>query len=300
MCAVQITESDIELPTGVTLRVRESGPIDGPVLIFLHGFPEGAFAWDGMLERLAVQGYRCLAPYLRGFGPSSNPEGVEAYRVSEVAKDIGALAMMVSPARPLAALVAHDWGGAAGWALGARAPQLMERLIIINSPHPATFLRDVQHDPGQRAASEYMNALAADDAEVRFAEDDYRRLWRVLEGMGPSDSWLDAAARQRYRELWDQGLTGGLNYYRATPVRPLPGLESITLPPALLEVSVPTLVIWGMGDTALLPGLTVGLDEYVSDLKIERVPDATHWIVHEQPDLVEGLITEFLDGHSGE
>ena len=298
MSAIQITESDVELPTGVTLRVLESGPADGPALLFLHGFPEGAFAWDGMLERLGAQGYRCLAPYLRGFGPSSRPEGVEAYRISEVAKDAGALAMMLSPGRPLAALVAHDWGGAAGWALGARAPQLMERLVIINSPHPATFLRDLQRDPAQLAASEYMNALAADDAEERFAEDDYRRLWRFFEGMGAADSWLDDTARQRYRDLWDQGLTGGLNYYRATPVRPLPGLDQITLPPAILEVSVPTLVIWGTGDTALLPGLTVGLEEYVADLRVEHVPDATHWIVHERPELVAGLITGFLESGS--
>jgi len=291
-------EVDHELPTGVTLRVREHGPADGPVLVLLHGFPEGAFAWDPLAERLANAGYRCVAPYLRGFGPSSHPGAVEDYRISEVATDIATLIMQVSPGRPVEALIAHDWGGAAAWGLAAKAPQLMGGLVIVNSPHPAAFLRELRDSPEQRAASEYMDALAAPDAEQRFSEDDYRRLWRFFEGMGAAGEggWLTDAVRGRYRALWDAGLSGGLNYYRSTPVRPALPLEGITLPPAAFTVGVPTLVIWGLGDTALLPGLLDGLEDWVPDLRVERVADATHWVVHEQPELVERLVCDFLAG----
>ena len=290
-----ISEFDVALPSA-TLRVRAAGADDAPVVMLVHGFPEGAFAWDDVLEQLATRGYRAVAPYLRGFGPSAHPPAVEDYRISEVAIDLGALAMTLSPGRPLAAMVAHDWGGAAGWAVAARAPHLLERLVIINSPHPGAFLRDLRTSHQQQAASEYMNALAAADAEQRFAADDYRLLWRFFEGMGATGArgWLTDEVRERYRHLWGQGLTGGLNYYRATPVRPGLPLDDISLPQALYDIAVPTLVIWGTGDTALLPGLLDGLSDWVNDLTVVTDHEATHWIVHEKPDVVTELITNFL------
>ncbi|MDB5890335.1 MAG: alpha/beta hydrolase [Polaromonas sp.] len=301
-----ITTRLVELPHGITLSCRSAGEPGRPVLMFLHGFPEAAFAWDGLLEHFARPengGYRCIAPNLRGFEHSSAPADVAAYRPKLLVQDIAAL--IVHEGGPIACLVAHDWGGAVAWNLAASQPQLIARLAIINSPHPGTFLRELKHSPVQQAASAYMNFLIRPDAEALLAENDFHRLWAFFIGMGAQAgayAWLDDAARARYRDVWLQGLTGPLNYYRASPLRPPrpgpphhdPAAAGVVIPRAMLEVHLPTLVIWGMGDTALPPALLDGLDDFVPRLTLQRVPEATHWIVHEQPGLVARLLGSFL------
>ncbi|QPF75506.1 alpha/beta hydrolase [Roseateles sp. DAIF2] len=288
---------ELSLPHGITLSCRACGPGDAPRLILLHGFPEGAFVWDELMQRLAPR-WRCIAPNLRGYERSSRPEAVEAYRAKHLMADIRALIEATGGA-PVAALVAHDWGGAVAWNLAAQAPQLMQRLVIINSPHPGTFLRELQQNPAQREASAYMNFLCRPDAAALLAADDYARLWPFLSAKGGGDSaWLDEPLRRRYRELWDQGLEGALNYYRASPMRPPtpedPGAMALSFAPGFASVALPTLVIWGIGDLALPPSMLEGLDRYVPQLRVERVADAGHWIVHQRPARIAGLIGEFL------
>ena len=296
------------LPHGITLSCRAAGERGRPLLMFLHGFPEAAFVWDELLEHFARPengGYRCVAPNLRGYEHSSAPAEVSAYRAKHLVQDIAALAALESPGRPLACLVAHDWGGAVAWNLANQLPQLIERLAIVNSPHPGTFLRGLRNSPAQQAASAYMNFLIRPDAEQLLSENDYHRLWRFFLGMGagrnPDGSgygWLTEDVKARYREVWNCGLTGGLNYYRVSPLRPPrpedPAAAAIELPHAMLTVNRPTLVIWGEGDLALPPELVDGLDAYIADLTLERVPDATHWIVHEQPQRVIASLSRFL------
>jgi pimeloyl-ACP methyl ester carboxylesterase len=202
---------------------------------------------------------------------------------------------------PVDLLVAHDWGGAVAWNLAAMRPELMKRLLIINSPHPATFLRELRSNPAQRAASAYMNSLCRPDAVVLLAENDFARLWPFFERMG-GQAWLDQGRRSQYRALWSMGLTGGLNLYRASPLRPPsstdPGVEqalqALQLPDTLTTSRVPTAVLWGEADHALLPGLLDGLEHWVPDLQLTRVPDASHWIVHEQPQRVVDEIRRCL------
>ncbi len=293
------TIEQIALPHGIELECRVAGPADAPVLMFLHGFPEGAFAWDELVDHFA-RTYRCVAPNLRGFAGSSSPVEPREYRSKALVHDIAALIQTVSPDRPLAALVAHDWGGATAWNLANSTPELLDRLVIINSPHAATFLRDMQTGAEQQAASQYMHVLSRDDAEQLFSENDYARLWVFLEGLGAAKSpdWLTDSVRDQYREVWEKGLTGGLNYYRVSPVKPplsdSDAMLSIELPRQMLTVDVPTMVIWGMRDEALLPNLLVGLDDYVPNLTIHRIDDASHWVVHEQPETVIDLIEDFL------
>lgn len=300
------------LPHGITLSCRSAGTRGRPTLMFLHGFPEGAFVWDPLLEHFANPahgGYFCVAPYLRGFGESSAPADPAAYRARHLVQDIAALiaACAGTPEDAtgkgrLACLVAHDWGGALAWNLANQRPELMERLAILNSPHPATFLRELKFNPRQQAASRYMNFLVRPDAERLLAEDDFRRLWQFLTKTDSGvqwPAWLTDELRGRYRALWSQGLTGGCNYYRASPLRPAdgadPGAAHVELPPAMLTVDVPTLVLWGLRDIALLPELTDGLQAYVQRLSLQRLADASHWIVHEQPQRVIASIEEFLD-----
>lgn len=286
-----------------------AGDTGRPVLLFLHGFPEAAFVWDGLLEHFSHPnhgGYRCVAPNLRGYGQSSAPAEVSAYRARHLVQDVTALIDLETAASPtpgrLACLVAHDWGGAIAWNLGAQHPHLLQRLAILNSPHPGTFLRELQHSPEQQAASAYMNFLVRPDAEALLRQDDFRRLWAFFSGdWGSEESgWMTETLRQTYRDIWNRGLNGALNYYRASPLRP-PGTEAtanpLELPAELLHVGVPTLVIWGEKDRALLPGLLDGLESFVPDMRIERVSDASHWIVHEQPERVASLLDGFIRGH---
>jgi epoxide hydrolase 4 len=240
-------------------------------------------------------GYRCVAPNLRGYEQSSQPADVKAYRAKYLVQDIAALIEVEGA--PLACLVAHDWGGAVGWNLANQLPQLTKKLAIINSPHPGTFLRDLKSSPTQQAASAYMNFLIRPDAEQLLREDDYRRLWGFFTQWGGAP-WLTDAVRQQYRDVWDASLTGGLNYYRASPLRPPrpgdPAAAAVTLPHEMLTVKLPTLVLWAMDDAALPPGLVDGLDEYVSQLTLEKVEGASHWIVHERPQFVAQRLANFL------
>lgn len=288
---------------GITLSCRGAGRPGRPVLMFLHGFPEAAFVWDELLEHFSKDdngGFRCIAPNLRGYEKSSAPTEVEAYRGKHLVADIAALIAKEGGGR-LACLIAHDWGGAPAWSLANQHPGLLERLAIINSPHAGTFQRELSRNPKQQAASAYMNFLIRPDAEKLLAEDDFRRLREFFLGLGAADgpnAWWTPEVEQQYRTVWQSGLTGPLNYYRATPLRPPrdgdAGAAGVELPRAWLTVDVPTLVLWAMNDVALPASLVDGLDDYVSDLRLVRIDGATHWVVHEMPQLVIEQLTRFL------
>lgn len=295
----------IDLPHGIRLSCRSAGDRGRPLMVFLHGFPEGAFIWDPLLEHFAKPengGYRCVAPNLRGFEQSSAPADAKSYRPEEMLKDLMALASAERDYGRIHVLVGHDWGGAFAWAAAGGHGDRIERLVIINSPHPATFARELKKNPAQQKASAYMNFLARPDAEQLLAVDDYRRMWPFFLAMnaGPDGfGWLTESVRQQYRELWDHGLTGACNLYRVTPLKPpMPGQADVPDIPQLsvaqTRVDMPTLVLWGLDDTALLPGLLEGLEDYVPQLVIEKMPQATHWVVHEQPGNVAARISAFV------
>lgn len=291
---MNIRTFDQTLPHGITLACRAAG--EGRVrALLVHGFPEAAFVWDEVMLRLAPRA-ATLAPNLRGYIGSSAPAEVSAYRAKHLVADL--VALIENAGAPLDLLVAHDWGGACAWALAAQRPDLIRRLLIINSPHPATFLRDLKADAEQQAASAYMNWLCRPDAEALLAEDDFRRLWGgFLKGV----AWLTPELKTRYREAWSnqgRGFTGPLNYYRASPLRPPlkadDPIHTVQLADEGVTVRVPTTVLWGEQDTALRPSLLDGLERWVPQLEIRRVPDASHWIVHEQPGLVAETIASLL------
>ncbi|MBH1966414.1 MAG: alpha/beta hydrolase [Comamonadaceae bacterium] len=312
-----------ELPHGIHLSCRSAGSRGRPVLIFLHGFPEAAFVWDDLLEHFAQPehgGYRCVAPNLRGYEQSSSPTEPAAYRPKPLMEDIAALITLECGAdEQLACLIAHDWGGALAWSLASLRPELMARLVIVNSPHPQTFLRELKGNPRQQAASAYMNFLIRADAEDLLAANDYARMWPFFDAMGASGSsapaapanlpegagWMTESLRAKYRAVWDgegkkpgAGLTGGLNYYRASALRPPraedPAAASIELPPDAFTVTTPTLVLWAMQDSALPPELVEGLDIWVPHMTLTPLERATHWVVHEQPARVAAEIGRFL------
>ncbi len=266
--------------------------------MLLHGFPEAAFVWDEVMLTVAAAAPQAdlLAPNLRGYPGSTAPAEQSAYRARPLVQDI--VAAIECQGAPLDLLVAHDWGGALAWNLAAARPDLIRQLLIINAPHPAAFLRELRNSRAQQNASAYMNFLCRPDAAALLAANRYARLWRFM-GATP---WRTPEARQRYEAAWGHGgvgLEGPLNYYRASPLRPAGAedrsLNQLELPDEIVRVNVPTTVLWGERDSALLPGLLDGLDRWVPSLQVLRVPDAGHWIVHEQSALVAQTVLGLLE-----
>jgi pimeloyl-ACP methyl ester carboxylesterase len=276
----------------------------GKTILFLHGFPEFWYEWRKQLVEFG-QDYQAIAPDLRGYNLSAKPEKVEDYAVPLLVADVKALLDRFSPGRK-AILVGHDWGGAVAWAFAITHPEYLEKLVIINAPHPAIFARELKNNPEQQKASAYMLLFRSEQAEEVLSANDYAVLESaVLKGTSRPGVFT-AEDRKAYLEAWSQpgALTGGLNYYRAARVGPPPGADGHAsheepapfVQSASLTVKVPTLVIWGEKDTALLTGNLTGLEQFVPDLQIKRIPQGSHWVIHEEPELVNRYLREFISG----
>lgn len=288
----------LTLPHGMTLHCHSSGSPDQPLLVFLHGFPEGAFIWDGLLEELG-QDFYCVAPNLRGYGHSSQPTSTADYRPKLLIQDLVALIEQLSPGRPAACVVAHDWGGALAWNLANQHPRLMQQLLIINAPHPGSFLRELQHNPIQQAASQYMHYLRKAEAPEQLLANEGEKLFAFFQdSQGNWPDWLPPALRAQYLAHWRLGLHGPCAYYAASPLVPPRGDDQsvmvLQLPDAMLRITVPTHILWGELDVALQPQLLDGLQPWIPNLHIHRVPDASHWLVHEAPERVLQTLRHML------
>ena len=286
-----------ELPNGIRLHYVRAGA--GPLVLFVHGFPEFWYEWKRQLAEFSRH-YLAVAPDMRGHNLSSKPQEVKAYRAKHLVEDLRLLIDHLD-GKPCI-LVAHDWGGAIAWNFAALHPDYLRKLVIINAPHPAIFARELRDNPDQQRASAYMNLFRSEKAERVLSEHDFARLTRMtLDAWAANGGAATPEDRRAYMQAWSQpgALTCALNFYRASPLYPPePGETSaparLDLDPAPFRVRVPTLVIWGERDEALLRGNLDGLAEQVSDLTVRRVPDASHWVVHERPDLVNAYIGEFI------
>ena len=298
---IQLMDMHVNLSTryfntaeGIRLHAKVCGPDDAPTLLFIHGFPEFWYAWRAQLPEFS-RDYRCVAIDMRGFNLSSQPAEVSAYKPALLVADL--CAVIAELGAPVHAVVAHDWGGAVAWSLAAQQPQLMKKFVVLNSPHAITFARALANDPAQQAASLYMNWLRREGSESALAIDDFSRLTDMLRNAGtPSDAELQA-----YRECWQRGLTGGVNYYRVSPLHPdtpeTPGKTAAVaaaLKPEQFHVRVPTQLIWGTGDAALLPILLDDIEQHVADLRLHRIDGAGHWLARENADEVNAVLRAFL------
>ena len=266
---------------GVKLHYVEEGR--GPLILFLHGFPEFWYEWKDLLPEFGKD-YHAVALDMRGYNLSDKPEKVESYAVPVVVEDVRALAEKLGAQKFV--LVGHDWGGVIAWAFAAAHPQMLEKLIIVNAPHPTVFGRELAKNPNQQKASAYFNLFNSPAAEQTLGQNGFQSLLALLKGWGTDED------RKAYLENWNRGITGGLNYYRASRLRsPAGGAAEKSTP---LIISTPTLVIWGEKDTALLTGNLDGLDQYVKHLRVVRVPDGDHWVIHQKPALVIETMRNFL------
>jgi pimeloyl-ACP methyl ester carboxylesterase len=291
-----MTLQSIPLPTGVTLDVATAGDPAAPAIVLLHGFPESHRAWRHQIPELARDRF-VIAPDQRGFARSSKPDGVDNYTPDKIVGDLIALADHFGIDR--FTLVGHDWGGAIAWMAALGRPDRVAKLIIVNAPHPFVFQKTIFDDPEQRKASQYIRSfrdtridrgLVGAGLEKFLGSTFAKHITKAIAGD-------DKAA---YLDEWSQpgAMTAMLNWYRASQIV-VPAIDEHPPRPAFLDapfppVTQPTLVIWGMGDKALLPCQLDGLDALVPDLTLVKIPDAGHFVPWESPEAVNAAMREWL------
>jgi pimeloyl-ACP methyl ester carboxylesterase len=273
----------VTAPDGCRLHAVREG--DGPPIILCHGFPDYWGGWAAQIASLS-RDHTVIAADGRGCNESDKPADVASYALSILVEDIEALIEACEGRRPL--LVGHDWGGAVAWAYACRHPEKLAGLAVLSAPHPAILQEALWDDPRQREASAYMPRLRAPQAETAFRADDWalmRGMLARLRSMGLSDDEDEA----RYIEAWTRpgALTGALNWYRANPAD-----EGPTFPPPK-ALGIPTLLMWGSDDSALLPSLAERHRRFVSDLEIDIVEGAGHWLQRERADHVSDRLRAF-------
>jgi pimeloyl-ACP methyl ester carboxylesterase len=288
----------VALSTGVTLNVCLGGPDGAEPIILLHGFPESHRTWRNQLDDLSRDWF-VVAPDQRGFAASDRPEGVENYQTDKIIADIVALADALDIKQ--FTLVGHDWGGAVAWTAALTHPLRVKRLVIVNAPHPLVFQKSLIEDEAQRAASQYINFFRSPGAEAAITAMGLDAFFEKIMLSHSDPSKLPAEERQRYLDDWKQpgALTSMLNWYRASQLKvPTPG-EGAEAPlwtkAPFPKLRMPTLVVWGLKDVALLPVQLEGLADLVEDLRIVTSPSAGHFITWEEPGTVTRAIRDFME-----
>ena len=291
----------VALSTGVTLNVALDGPADAPAVILLHGFPESHRTWREVAPRLQGE-FRLIVPDQRGFAGSDRPQDERDYRTDLLVDDIFALADALSLER--FALVGHDWGGAIAWSAAMRGDARLTRLAIVNAPHPVIFQKSLIESAAQRAASQYINALRAPGFAALVEAKGFDWFFdRAFSGHTDLSNIPEAEKRQ-YIADWSQpgAFNAMLNWYRAARIIVPPPAITVPLPNWLLgafpKVHIPTLIVWGMDDKALLPVQLEGLDRLVDDLSIVRLPDVGHFAPWEAGEQVAAALRPFLAGEA--
>ncbi|URW74493.1 alpha/beta hydrolase [Sphingomonas donggukensis] len=285
----------IALPTGVDLDVAVAGDPAHPPVILLHGFPESHRTWRDVIPDLARDHF-VLAPDQRGFARSSKPAGVENYTPDKPVADLIALADHFGIDR--FTLVGHDWGGAIAWMAALQQPARVARLVIVNAPHPFVFQKSLFDDPAQRAASQYITAFRNPEIEAYIDRIGVAAFFETTFARHADAAKMGADERAIYIDQWSQpgAMTAMLNWYRASAVQ-VPAMDATPERPAFLDgpfppVTQPTLVIWGLGDIALLPVQLEGLDALVPDLTVTKV-EAGHFVPWENAPAVVAAMRDW-------
>ena len=271
---------------GLTLHTLLAGPEDGPLAVLLHGFPEHWVSWRKQIPALATAGYRVVVPDQRGYNRSDKPWGIRPYRLDALTKDVEGLIHKLG--RETAVIIAHDWGGGVGWQFAADYPDMTEKLIIMNAPHPQAMLREVSNGWEQRLKSWYMlffqlpllPEFLFTFNPVRSAQQSFQQMTSKPDAFSDDEVEMMAVAMSQPRAI-----TSMINWYRA-----------LRYPAANQEahISVPTLLIWGEQDFALSRALTEDLETWVPNIQRHYISQSNHWVQNEAPDEVNGAMLAFL------
>lgn len=300
---------------GVRLHYASVG--QGPLILFLHGYPSFWYQWkDQMLEM--SRDHLAVGLDMRGYNLSSKPTGLESYKMKTLVEDVRQFVEKIVGKNKKFVLVAHDWGANVAWVFAMYHPEMLEKLIIINGAHPFLSERELRENAAQRYASNYFfvfNGYLA-PGEIAIDENDTRESGTRRAHAGFVDAEVKKGHyseedRQRWIDAWSQpgSTTAGLSYYRANhrnapfndthPASTIPhswSAKEVTQGARSLIIRVPTLVIWGMKDTAILVGHLSGLDKWVPNLSVRLYPDSDHWVMIDKYKEVAQDIRKFVEG----
>jgi pimeloyl-ACP methyl ester carboxylesterase len=269
----------------VRLHYVEAGA--GPLVVLLHGFPDHWYGWRNQIPALAAAGFRVVAPDLRGYNLSDKPRDLRAYRAEALAGDVAGLIRAAGAER--ARVVGHDWGAGVAWLFAMAHPVSLERLAVLNGPHPARLQRALMSSPAQLARSWYMLFFQIPWLpEVVFRARDHAIVrWSLTTEPTRAGAFTKDDLDRHADALAQPGaLTGMINYYRAA-ARP-------SLMPRLARIDAPVLSIWGDSDPHLARELAVPGEKWVPNVRVERIPGASHWVQHDAPERVNDLLIGFF------
>ncbi len=260
----------------------------GPLVVLLHGFPEFWYSWRYQIPFLAEHGYTVVAPDLRGYNDTDKPR--TGYDVTTLTRDIAGLVKGLGQEKAI--IVGHDWGGALAWVFAASYPQMTDRLIVMNAPHPAAMMREFRTLSQLRKSWYVFFFQLPWLPEYVLLRNNANEIGRMLRGAAIQKSVFPREVTAKFQQAMSKpgAMTAALNYYRQL-FRRLPA--SSRDPRA--RVTEPTLLIWGEQDIALGIELTTGLEQWVGDLEIKRIPDSGHWVQQEQPEKVNQFMLDFLE-----
>ena len=279
-------ESHMLWVNGLRLHVVTAGPADGPLAVLLHGFPECWYSWRNQIAPLVNAGYRVVVPDQRGYNLSDKPPGVESYRIERLTADIRELIRACG--RERAVLVAHDWGGAVAWRFAMDYATAVEKLVVMNAPHPAAFARELNTNWRQRLRSWYMLFFQLPwlpEALLSFSPRASAQLF--FRGTAVRPAFSDDDLQVMASALAQRGaLRAMIDWYRATfryrAARPNQVIQA------------PTLLIWAEDDIALDKSLTLGLEKRVPNMTVHYIPSCGHWVQNEAPAEVNAHMLAFL------
>jgi pimeloyl-ACP methyl ester carboxylesterase len=272
---------------GITLHVVQAGPLSGPVIILLHGFPEFWMAWSEQIDSLVEAGYRVWLPDQRGYNLSDKPQGIDQYRIDVLARDVAGL--IEASGRSKVYLAGHDWGGAVSWHLAQSRPDLLEALIVVNCPRLEVLQYQLERSSRQRLKSWYILFFQIPRLpEYLLSRRNHQGLVRALRSTSRRGVFPDAVI-QKYRESWAQpgALNAMLNWYRARS-------SNKEVRRSATRIVVRTLLIWGKQDTALGSEMAHPSIAVCEQGELAFIENASHWVLREEPAQVNRLMLEFL------
>jgi len=294
---IQVTK-DIEFnfieANGIRIHTAQYGPVDGPLVLLLHGFPEYWRAWIKQIEPLAEAGFRVVVPDQRGYNLSDKPKGVEAYRIGTLAADV--VGLIDALGREKAMLAGHDWGAAVAWQTAIQYPQRLEKLAILNVPHPAVMMRTLQKSLRQILKSWYIFYFQIPFLpEWIMSRGNYAPMRRMMKASSGHDTFSEADL-DHYVQAWSQpgALTAMLNWYRAVFRQAMRSLSRDEKQPSVRRVQVPTLMLWGVKDIALSRQMAQPSIELCDQGRLIFFENATHWVQHDEPDGVTQILVSFF------
>ena len=271
---------------GVNLHVVQAGPPDGQLVILLHGFPEFWYGWRKQIDFLAGQGYRVWVPDQRGYNISDKPNGIAAYKLNELAKDV--VGLIDAAGRETALLVGHDWGAGVAWWTACSYPERLSKLVILNVPHLRVFRKTVTTDWTQMKKSWYMGYFQIPFLPEALFERMLPQMARGIQESARPGAFTDEDMLE-YQKAWAQpgALRSMINWYRAA-VQQMPTPEPDPI------VKVPTLILWGKKDFALNAEMAQASLEYCKDGRLIYFENASHWLQHDEPEQVNAALKTFF------